>query len=145
LKALIERCEEEIMAVSLGPLPVHLQELLRRWIADQPERSWERLAVRDGLLLHDGVECSCWLSPTGDLIRWHELDNVVTKVDGPEKVRLVCEAIHHRPQLADWLPPRPTLARDCELCNSGGWLLPPLPRTVCSLCSGLGWLPVEMG
>jgi hypothetical protein len=136
---------EEIMPVSLGPLPRHLQELLRRWIQDQPPRSWEQPPVRDGLLLHDALGVSCWLSATGDLIRWHESDNVLTKVVGPEKVRLVCEAIPHRPQLADWLPPRPAQAHDCELCESRGWLLPPLPRVVCSLCSGLGWLPIELG
>jgi hypothetical protein len=64
-----------------------------------------------------------------------------TGPDGALKVGLVAIAARRVPELAAWLPARPSEATDCGPCHGSGWLPPPFDRVQCPECFGMGWIP----
>jgi hypothetical protein len=130
---------------SLGPMPPSLQELVERWIeigrsADQTSDD----RVSDALFIYGGPVLCCYLTASGEVLEWDAWDDIVTTIaDGPSKVSTIVCAAQHRPELAGWLPVRPLLAHDCEWCDGEGWRRAPLPKIICTVCSGLGWLLSE--
>jgi hypothetical protein len=127
--------------LSVGPMSDAVSALVRRLVADaRPERPHldERL---NGFLLTGGpVGCS-YLDADGQVWNWLAFDETVERVpDGPVKVGLVAIAAERVPELAAWLPVRPSGAADCKPCCASGWLTPPLPRVQCPECHGMGWV-----
>jgi hypothetical protein len=128
----------------LGPMPDAVRSVVRRLVEDaRPERADadERL---NGFLLTGGPGGCSYLDADGQVWNWSPWDESVELVpDGPLKVGLVAIAVERLPELAAWLPLRPSGASDCVLCRGSGWLPPPRPRLQCQECNGMGWLQVQ--
>lgn len=127
--------------VKLGPMSHKVRAMVSRLVAEaRPKEPGadERLS---GFLLTGGPSGCSFLDADGEVWNWCVWDDSVERVpDGPTKVGLVATATERVPELAEWLPQRPTDAGDCERCASTGWLQPPWPRLQCPDCNGLGWV-----
>src|SRR5262245_38826178 len=130
------------MPLSLGPIPPHLRELIRRWIEEDRQANPSRTEAPINALIITGGPGGCsYLDADGEVWDWYQGEDGFTRVeDGPRKVGTIAIAAAHRPELAAWLPTRPRGAPTCPVCAGGGWLPPPHSRLQCPECVGLGWL-----
>jgi hypothetical protein len=127
----------------LGPMPARVRATVRRLIAvgrPDPPNADERI---NGLLLTAGPCGASYLDADGEVWNcsfWEENDSVEDVPDGPTKVGLIAIAAERIPELSEWLPRRPTAAKDCKLCDARGSLQPPWQDIQCPECSGMGWV-----
>jgi hypothetical protein len=134
------------MGAALGPIPKTLQDLVAHWIKQGNPHTLPPTIddAADGLYICGGLGYLCSLHTDGTIRDWDSDDDLGEVVpDGPLKVSIVVIGARRLPELAEWLPSRPTAARTCEVCVGTGRYLPPMPPMVCPECSGLGWLPPE--
>src|SRR5260370_1334711 len=117
-------------------MPDAVQAVVRRLVADaRPERpeADERL---NGFLLTGGPGGASYIDADGEVWNWFcdsdGAGEIVERVpDGPMKVGLIVIGVERVPELAAWLPSRPSGASDCGACQGSGWPLPPVPRGLC--------------
>lgn len=131
------------MPLSLGPIPAHVQSIVRLLIEEAQNEPPITSARPNGLLLTAGPGGASYLDADGEVWDhhfWDGTDSIDPVADGPRKVGLIAIAAARFPGLEEWLPNRPAIAVDCQLCRQTGWLQPPLPRIQCPECNGMGWL-----
>lgn len=123
-------------------MPTGLREVVSRWIADGRVSDRQGISGElNALFIYGGPAGCCYLDATGEVWSWNAWDDVVIRLeDGPDKVGIIAIVAEWRPELAEWLPRRPSDASDCQQCAGRGWLLPPWPRIQCPECVGLGWV-----
>jgi hypothetical protein len=123
-------------------MPDAVRHIVRRLIVEtRPERpeADERL---NGFLLTGGPTGCSYLEADGEVWNWSVWDESIESVpDGPLKVALVAIAVKRVPELAAWLPARPSGATDCRPCQGSGWIPPPLNPLQCPECFGMGLIP----
>jgi hypothetical protein len=123
----------------LGPFPAHLREHVKRTGGLVP---WPEHPIAKAVMLHSCSGFVCVLDEDGTMWIY---DATASKMiaecpDSPEKLLQIKGATRHWPELADWLPRRPTAAVDCRRCLGEGYLLAPAFERPCSICKGLGWI-----
>jgi hypothetical protein len=132
------------MGVTLGPIPKTLQDLVAHWIKQGTCAVAPTIdGAASGLYIYGGLDGLCSLHTDGTIRDWDYDDSVEVVPDGPLKVCIVVSGARRRPELAEWLPSRPTAATDCLACAGSGWWAPLEPIIRCPECGGLGWVPLE--
>jgi hypothetical protein len=131
--------------LALGPIPEAVRRAVGRVIAEtergELRADGERLK---GLFLAGGPGGSSYLDAEGEVWNWSAWDDSIELVpDGPIKVGIVAVAAECMPELAAWLPARPSGASECGPCHGSGSLPLPWPRIQCPKCLGMGWVPAE--
>jgi hypothetical protein len=126
-------------------MPEAVQTVVRRLVADARTERPEADERLNGFLLTGGPGGASYIDVAGEVWNWFcDWDGsgeIVERVpDGPMKVGLIVIAAERVPELAAWLPSRPSGASDCGPCQGSGWLVPTLPRVLCPECNGMGWL-----
>ena len=130
------------MALALGSMPISVQIIVTRLVAEAQLRPREVAERPNGFLLTGGPGGCSYLDADGEVWDFCLWDDSIPRVEnGPRKVSLIAIAAERVPELAAWLPSRPAGASDCMACMKTGWLQPPLPRIQCPRCFGMGWLP----
>jgi hypothetical protein len=129
-----------IVSLSLGPMPENVRAIVGRLVAEAQQVSREKDERINGFLLDGGPGSCCFLSADGEVWRWWSGDESIQRVeDGPVKVGIVAIAAERVAGLAEWLPPRPAAAQDCQTCMATGWIQRPELRFQCPKCFGMGW------
>jgi hypothetical protein len=125
----------------LGPMPGPVRQAVRRLIAEtRPSGRREHDERLCGLLLSGGPTGCFYLDAEGevwDCSTWDDSIEVVP--EGELKVGIVADAADRIPELAMWLPARPSDAPSCQHCQESGRMPPPLEFLQCPGCFGLGW------
>lgn len=131
------------MTVRLGPMPAHLCEIVRRWIENGKEADSHYIIEPriSALLITGGGFGASYLDGNGELWDWFFDDESPGRVrDESRKLLLALIAVECWPELAGWIPSRPTSATDCRKCRGTGKLtLTPDFVDYCGACNGLGW------
>jgi hypothetical protein len=122
-------------------MPEPVRQAVRRLIAEtRPSGRHERDEQLCGLFLSGGPGGCLYLDAEGDVWNCSAWDDSIEVVpDGETKVSIVAGAADRIPELASWLPARPSGASNCERCHGSGWMPPPLNLMQCPECFGLGW------
>jgi hypothetical protein len=131
------------MAVSLGPMPANLREVVARWIDEGRQSDPSSIEPSIGArFLVGGPGGSSYLDTEGEVWDWFmDEESFVRTEDGPRKVSMIVAALERLPALAAWLPARPPNAVTCHLCGGTGKPPPMFPKiTQCWECVGLGWV-----
>src|SRR6266478_3294879 len=108
----------------LGPLPDHLRQHVAR--TGKPV-DWPEHPITRGIVLFSFSGFCGVLDENGALWIYDAgRDPMIAEApDGPEKLLEIRRATPHWPELADWLPRRPTDAADCPRCGGDGQLFRP--------------------
>ncbi|MCX7423482.1 MAG: hypothetical protein NT013_28645 [Planctomycetia bacterium] len=113
----------------LGPMPDDLRVTVQRFVVEARLKHSGNDSEFLGYLLCGGPGGSDYLDDAGEVWSWTcgaDLEEVVERVpDGPRKICSIAIAASRVRELAEWLPRRPSMAPDCCVCKSTGWLKPP--------------------
>lgn len=129
------------MPLLLGPMPISV----RKAVSDLVQSAREASAQSN----HEFIGHCLWCGPGGfDYIDangevWAQdlwRDSLEQIADGPRKVAAIAIAAKRTPELAAWLPRRPSSAVNCSMCSARGWLDVARHTFLCTACHGMGWV-----
>jgi hypothetical protein len=118
-----------------------LLELISGWLSDARAGGTGVLnSDGSGLMIYGDIGGAAYIRADGSIAIEEELPGSSWSANPNMLIAILVCASRRRPALAELLPDRAALDKDCVPCGATGWLAVGELTLVCEACSGLGWV-----